>query len=295
MHQMIYCNGVWSPWRKTGGNLGLWRADGALEVFEARLEIPFHMEDHILRLQRSCIGYDEINMELLPSSEEIYKNTMELLQKSDFPEGIVHILATPGNSNDLKKSLGFPELIIDVRRLERVDMPPLKMKTEDAKRYFPECKLTAGYGYARRFQAKAAALGFDSFLYHDERGGILEGPYENFFVVTKTSCLYTPANDVLKGVTRKIFLELAKESKIFREVREVPWPIHIGYLEQCDEAFLSSTTKGGIVPSGEMGDAAQIRQIDGYDHFITGPDTKSARLKKLFLEYRENYFKSRGT
>jgi len=291
MLQSIYCNGLWSPWRKVASDLGLWRADGALEVLEARGDILFHWEDHYERLLRSLAGYKEIALDMLPPKEEILAHTEALLKKAGLHDNIVHILVTPGHSYDLKKAVGRPELIIDVRKLERAEASPLKMVTINAKRYFPECKLTAGYGYARRFQAEAVGEGYDSFLYWGERTGILEGPYENFFVVTKTGCLYTPASNVLKGVTRKIFLELAEKADIFTEVREVPWAIHLGYLERCSEAFLSSTTKGGI-PAKELGDVSQIKQIDGYDHFEVGADTRSAKLKDLFLKYRENYFAS---
>ncbi|KKT41588.1 MAG: hypothetical protein UW30_C0006G0015 [Candidatus Giovannonibacteria bacterium GW2011_GWA2_44_13b] len=292
MGQAVYSKGSWRPWVKIESDLGLWRADGALEVLEAQYGALFHFDEHFERLVKSCSGYKDLDMSQLPSESEVREHVEHLLKKES-SNAIVHILVTPGTSADLKNTDGFPEMVIDVRRLENSsDAPPLKLITKNVRRYFPEFKLTAGYGYARRFQAEAAGEGYDNFLYWGERTGILEGPYENFFVVTKTGCLYTPASNVLKGVTRKIFLELAKKSDIFTEVCEVPWAIHLGYLERCSEAFLSSTTKGGI-PAKESGDISQIRQIDGYDHFEVGADTRSAELKRLFLEYRENYFASR--
>lgn len=292
MVQTVYSKGAWRPWVKIGSDLGFWRADGAIEVLEAQEGRLFHWEDHFERLVKSCSGYKDLDMAKLPPEAETRLHVERLLKKESL-SAIVHILVTPGTSFDLKNSDGFPEMVIDVRRLENSsDAPPLKLIAKDVRRYFPEFKLTAGYGYARRFQAEAAKEGYDSFLYWGERTGILEGPFENFFVVTKTGCLYTPANNVLKGVTRRIFLELAKKSDIFTEVCEVPWAINLGYLEQCSEAFLSSTTKGGI-PAKECGDISQIKRIDEYDHFEVGSNTRGAKLKKLFLEYRENYFASR--
>ncbi|MDO8523169.1 MAG: aminotransferase class IV [bacterium] len=283
MKQLIYCKGVWHSWIKVGSNLGLWRADGAVEVLEARSDVLFHWDDHFERLGRSCRGYKNLDLSLLPSEEEILAKTQSLLRKESLKEAIVHILVTPGKSTDLKKAEGWPELIIDVRSLNRPSsIPPLKLVTKNARRYFPECKLTAGYGYVGRLQAEAEACGFDSFLYWDEYDGILEGPYENFFVVTNSGWLCTPSINVLKGVTRKILLDLAKKHKVFESVDEVP-RIRKGFLYECREAFLSSTTKG----------AAAIGEINGY-HFNVGKDSKVEKLQELFLEYRENYYKARG-
>src|SRR3989344_4875558 len=78
MLQSIYCNGLWSPWRKVASDLGLWRADGALEVLEARGDILFHWEDHYERLLRSLAGYKEIALDMLPPKEEILAHTEAL-------------------------------------------------------------------------------------------------------------------------------------------------------------------------------------------------------------------------
>src|SRR3989338_7833573 len=180
MVQTVYSRGVWRPWVKLGSDLGLWRADGALEVMEAQGRVLFHWEDHFERLVKSCGGYKDLDMAQLPPEAEVRKQVENLL-KRESSSAIVHLLVTPGTSSDLKNSDGFPEMVIDVRGLENSgDGSPLKLIIKDIRRYFPELKLTAGYGYARRFQAEAVAEGYDSFLYWGERTGILEGPFESY-------------------------------------------------------------------------------------------------------------------
>ena len=129
---------------------------------------------------------------------------------------------------------------------------------------------------------KLSEGGFDSFLYWSDRNGILEGPYENVLYVTKDRMLITPAAGVLHGVTRGIILTLARNSNLFKNI--VEGEVHIARLKDCSEAFLTSTTKG----------TAPVKKIDGYEHFRTSDKTYTAKLRKLFLKYRENYYKERG-
>lgn len=288
MQQIVYCNGMWSPWRKTGSDLGLWRADGAVEVLEARRETMFHPEKHLERLAVSCAGYKDLDMALLPSKEEILSKVDGLLKKENHESTIIHILATPGQSKDLKKSDGLQELIIDVRELEQTPENPFKLRTVDAVRYFPHCKLTAGYGYARRFLADAEADGFNGILYQNQKTGLCEGAYQNFFAVRDDGVLITPKFGVLFGITREIVLDLARKSAIFKDVVENSlwfWQLH-----NCKEVFLTSTTLGvapiAEITSGLSGTRKTFK--------IAPENTFSSALKEKFLNYREEYFTSRG-
>lgn len=287
MFQIIYSGGLWYPWKKIDSNLALWRADGAVEVLEAYDGILFHFDEHFERLIHSCAGYKDLDMNLLPSKEEILLRTIELLEKSSYKNAIVHILATPGNSRDLKKSNGKPELVIDVRELEHLQVNSLKLVTVSAVRYYPDCKLTAGYGYARRFLAEAEEKGFDGIIYHNNETGLNEGAYQNIFFVRKDGILITPKIGVLHGVTRGIVLEIAQKSGIFKDVAEDS--VWFWQLGNFSEAFLTSTTLG-VAPIAEI--TSNISKTK--KSFKDSPDnTYTLALKEKFLNYRKEYFKTR--
>ena len=149
-------------------------------------------------------------------------------------------------------------------------------------REFPQCKFTAGYGYADIYEAEARDQGFDKFLYWSPRNGITEGAYENVFFVTKSGGLITQGSGVLEGITRKIVLERAGESGIFSFVDKYS-PLHFAVLDGCDEAFLTSTTLH-VHP---------VLRIDDYS-FKVGKGTYTEKTLKMFLDCRENYYKERG-
>ena len=282
-----YCEGIWFNYFASTSflekDLGLWRADGVLEVLEARrknnVTVLFSWDEHYERFVKSCNGH--IPLEDLPPEADIKGKVNGLLITNKFSSALVHILATPGYSEDLKKVCGPPTLVVDVGPLVDPIFKPLKLRTVGARRFFPSLKLVSGYGYARRFQAIAERDGFDSFLYSDIFDGILEGPYENLFVVTKAGSLMTPAHGMLPGITRKVLLRLAKDSGLFKEVLEKQ--INISTLTDCREAFLSSTTKG----------AMPIYEINGVK-FEAETDNLTHKLRELFINYRENYYMEHG-
>ena len=76
----------------------------------------------------------------------------------------------------------------------------------------------------------------------DEKNNILEGPGFNIFCLNKGR-LYTPNEGVLRGVTRGVVIDLAKELDI---------PVNLGSisfenLNSSEEVFATSTA-GGIMP-----------------------------------------------
>lgn len=282
MHQITCIDGLWIPNPNRGNDLGLWRGDSVVEVLEARGNILFHWEDHYRRMLVACTGH--ISLDKLPREEDILQKLKFLLTRGGHSYSIVHMQVTPGNSADLKIPDGKPMLTLDVGLHQIQDVAPLSLKTIPERRIFPLLKLGSSYGNIPRFMRhyKVKEDGFDSFLYWSGRQGILEAPYENIFYVTKDRWLFTAEAGVLHGITRKIILALAEKSKLFRGISKTK--VHVPMLETCNEAFLTSTTKG----------TAPIKRIDEYVNFKTGDKTYTAKLRKLFLKYRENYYKERG-
>ncbi len=266
-------------------DLGRWRAQNIIEVMEGRCKakypVVFHLKRHYERLLEACTGLYDFNK--IPSEEEVAGKICDMWRlKSEF---VVHLQVSAGPSEDLKIPLNKPLITLDVRS-HTFGPPeiPIRLKSVPERRCFPEYKTGGGYGAVPRIMQKYMIEegGFDSFIYWNAIEGAIEGPYDNLFFVTEDNDLVTSSVGVLHGVTRGVLLKLARESGIFKNVTERSG-LHLAFIETCKEAFFTSTTKG----------INRIQLIND-KKFETGPQTLTSRLHKLFLEYRENYYRERG-
>jgi branched-chain amino acid aminotransferase len=121
-----------------------------------------------------------------------------------------------------------------------------------------------------RFEAHAA--GADRAVHCAIEGYLTEGAGFNLFFV-KNGRLFTPARNVLEGITRQTILELAKELKILAEAGDYP----ADDLRQADEAFITSTA-GGVMP---------VARIDDRRFASNGPGPVSLRLREEYWRRRE--------
>ncbi len=109
-------------------------------------------------------------------------------------------------------------------------MPPWVMS--------PQAKLAAGYLYTAVAKAEAREKGFDDVLLLDERGELAESSTQSFLLVESGTLLAPGYDYVLRGVTRRALIDLARDEDI--PVREEVLPRDL--LERADEALLCGTT-----------------------------------------------------
>jgi branched-chain amino acid aminotransferase len=109
----------------------------------------------------------------------------------------------------------------------------------------------------------------------DSDGRINEGCTSNIFIV-KNGRLLTPpdSSDLLKGITRRIILDLAASAQIELEMR----PLDPVELQSADEAFLSSATRE-LMP---------VRSVEA--HLLkNSPGPITSLLLKKYREYIAEY------
>jgi branched-subunit amino acid aminotransferase/4-amino-4-deoxychorismate lyase len=94
----------------------------------------------------------------------------------------------------------------------------------------------------RRAVCKQSEPGAYEYLLLDAEQGVLEGTSSNFYAV-RGNRLITAGDGVLEGITRQVTLELAAERGLSLDLSRLP----VAQLAQCDEAFITSSTRG-IVP-----------------------------------------------
>ena len=281
-----FVNGKWTTVCDLKEDLVISRGHGVFEALEARRTALFHWEDHYERLLASA-RRAHISSDAWPSEEDILKKIKKLLEYSGHAESVVKVIVTAGDSKNqwMPDKDCQPKILLFAFPLARVERPSLRLEIQVGIREFPEMKGTGMYESAKIRRTDAEFRGFDDFLYWDPWHGLTESALSNVFFITKGGSLITPADHILYGVTRKIILQIAESSNLFKEVRETR-DLHLCMLKEVDEACLTSTTLG-------VKEIASITDFDEVHAFTVGADTKTARLQTLFLAYREDYYKNK--
>ncbi len=113
--------------------------------------------------------------------------------------------------------------------------------------------------------------GADTVVLSNRHGGITEGPGFNIFLV-QGGALYTPADGVLDGMTRRTLLELCEEAGVACHLQGIPRD----RLAAAEEVFLSSSA-GGVIP---------ITKIDGAPVGDGAPGPLTRRLDDQYWSKR---------
>lgn len=250
MSQICYANNRWQPLAEAGvslQDLGFRRGYAIFDFIRVAQGIPLFLQQHIDRFFQSA---RDMRLTVPVSREELTRLVHEIIHKNQLGNSGIRIALTGGISPDGIR-LGTPELFIVN---EKMQTPPDAMRTDGYqlisypyRRHFPQVK-TTDYTMEIWLRPMVEDHLANDVLYH-HHGIISECPRCNFFVVTASGNLVTPDTNVLKGVTRNIIIDIAKEIGILVEVRD----LHLHEIPSVREAFVSSTTKR-IIPVSRMDD-----------------------------------------
>lgn len=229
---------------------------------------PVLLDDYLDRFQRSAeiVGLP-VPLKREAICEEIYK----LLQINAHPDCGVRLVLTGGYSLD-----GFapskPNLLILNEKLHFPEPSQYQLGVSlifyEYKREWSEVKST-NYFSAVKMLPQLRKNKATDILYHYQ-GTIFEASRSNFFII-KNGTIVTPSEGILKGITRKTILSLAKENyKI--ELR----PIQLKEIEEADEAFITSTTK-------------KILPVTKIDEVIIGNGKPGKISKELIALYSSSF------
>jgi branched-chain amino acid aminotransferase len=218
---------------------GLVVGDGVFETLRVYRGVPFAWRRHLDRL---CVSAEGLGLQL-PDIEELRAAADAVLQANALTDARLRItvtggIAPPGSGRgDAPPSaflIAFPieaaapsvdVVIVPWTRNENGALAGLK---------------TISYASNVRALAYARAKGAGEAIFANTQGNLCEATGSNVFLVRSGTLITPPATaGVLLGVTRALLLELARQSGIPTEERDVP----IDALAQSDEAFLSSTTR----------------------------------------------------
>lgn len=238
MAHHCYLNGIITPVENTNihiTDLGLLRGYGLFDYFRTYNGRPFQWDWYWERFERSA------KLMYLPnpiSKDEAYVAVMNLIQKSGLEDCGIRFVLTGGYSPDSMKMVQPNLLIIseDIHPVKPHEYEVgIKVISHEYVRDYPEIKST-DYKHLMILQTAIKAAEATDVLFHKD-GYISELSRSNVFVV-KDNVIATPDTQILKGITRRYVLELAKENFKVEE-RSVT----LQELLDADEVFTTSTTK----------------------------------------------------
>jgi D-alanine transaminase/branched-chain amino acid aminotransferase len=229
-------------------DLGLLRGYGVFDFFRVWDGVAVFAEDHIERLQNSLRIMD---LEVDYSTTDWADRFNEMIRVNKVDRAGYRIVVTGGYSED---GYSIPEQKNVYMMLHL--LPPndpkqfeegVRVLTSDYRRDLPTAKTTI-YIQSMYMQPQMKKAGAFEVLFH-WNGDITECSRCNFFLIDKEGTLHTPSTGMLKGVTRKKVIEIAKENNI----PVVERSIHMKELPDMAGAFLTATTKG-VLPIVKIDD-----------------------------------------
>ena len=240
MRSINYINGKWvnnEDLKISAFDLSVIRGFGIFDFLRTYNKKPFRIDDHIDRLFSSA---KILSITVPKTREEIKEIVANGLQKNSYPEATIKLLLTGGISKD-GITPGEPSFIVMFTGLPSYPeinyTKGVKIISYPYLRFLPEVKsfnyFPAVYAMQKATKEKAVEV-----LYIDQKHIIRECTRSNIFFI-KGGKLITPKEDlILKGVTRKIVIEVAKKNRIQiieRDIKE-------NEISSFDECFITGST-----------------------------------------------------
>lgn len=252
-------------------DLSIQRGYGVFDFFRTSNFTPLFLDDYLDRFFTSAAT---LRLQPMHSKKELKKIIGEMIRQNNIADASFRLILTGGYSGDSYQPASPNFIIIQ----QAVQLPGnenfikgIKIILHEYMRDLPTAK-SINYLMGVYLQEKVKQKEADDVLYHKD-GCVLEFPRSNVFVVTKDGKVVTPAENVLKGITRKKVLELARQ-KYTVEERAVT----IDELKNAAEVFLTSTTKR-IIP---------VLSIDNTEIGDGKPGKITAFLLQAFLKMEAN-------
>lgn len=208
------------------------RGYGIFDFFRSREgSIPW-LNEYVNRLYNS-LELSSIQVDLHP--EQFISVIHELQQKNTLTNGAFKVIVSGGYSDNLDTATGKANLLILNIPWKRPGKEScqegVNLISEEFVRPNPEIK-TLFYFNTLKLHKKLKKFQAADVLFHTNM--ISEASRANLFFV-KGDQVYTPASDILKGITRKMVLSLFPEILVE--------DIDTGKLYDFDEMFMTSTTR----------------------------------------------------
>ncbi len=235
----------------------------------------FHLDAHLGRLTESCGG---IGRSFPVSKAEIEKWLKDSLKESGFPGAILRLSVHPAPDGEGLFVLIIRQFEFHPRELYEKGV---KLRTTVTRRWAlkaqdPQIKASQFVSGVMAFLDKGDREARE-LVFLDQGGAVAEGTVSNLFIF-KQKRLLTPSvsSGILRGVTRSVVLDLARERRI--EVLETVLTRHEIY--SADECFMTNTSSE-ILPVVSVDDRKIGNGLPGPLTKALAGDFKKAVAKDL--------------
>jgi branched-chain amino acid aminotransferase len=254
---IVYVNGEFVPGSEAKISVfdhAVLYGDGVYDTMCAWDRMVFKLDEHVDRLFESAHA---VKLVLPLTKRELKEIILETVRRNNLVNAYVKVVATRGVGPQplLSPYNCTPGLIVFAVPYmslveEDEETAGIRMIVSSLRRIPNECissKIkSCNYLNHVLMRLEANETGVDDAIELDMEGYVCEAPGYNVFMVKKR-VLYTPADNILLGITRETVLELAQaESLKITQGRMQPFDLY-----NADEVFLSSTA-GGIFPVVEL-------------------------------------------
>lgn len=245
MSRIVYVNGDFVPQEEAKISVfdrGFLFADGVYEVSTVLEGKLIDNSAHLARLRRSMA---ELNLPSPASDEEIEEIQVELVNRNNITDGMVYLQVTRGAAErdfvfpaDPKPSLVMFSQTMNIRDNPKAKKGIAIITVEDVRWKRRDIKTVSLLAQSMAKQAAVEAGADDAWMVED--GFVTEGSSNNAFIVTKDDKIITRnlGNHILKGITRQVVIELAKDKNLTIEER----PFTVAEALDAKEAFVTSAT-----------------------------------------------------
>jgi len=260
---------------------GFLYGDGVYETLRAYDGVLFKLNEHIERLFQSA---SLIKLKLPKTREEIGKAVYETLQANRLKEAYARVTVSRGAGPIGLDPRLCPKPTLAIITNTFKEYPPsyykkgVKVAIVNTRRNFkgaldPQIK---SLNFLNNVLAKTEAIDRSAYeaVMLNYRGYVAEGTISNIFFV-KDKVIFTPSIEVgiLDGITRRIIIDIAKETGI--KVKEGKFRPDNMY--EADEIFISNTTME-VMP---------VKEVDDVKFNVSAGDMTKAIHKAYRSKVRE--------
>ncbi|RXK47110.1 aminotransferase class IV [Aquirufa rosea] len=225
-------------------DVGFLRGYGIFDFFRIMHGSPVFLSDHLDRFLASA---QKMGIPHSYTKEQLAGLIHEIASRSEVECLGVKMILSGGDSMNGFEPLGKSQLFIIPNEFQFMDPHRgVALASRDFVREMADIK-TLNYSFAVRNWPIIKSQGFDDFIYFSRETGVSESSRSNLFCV-KSGVLYTPAQHILEGITRKHVIDLAAN---IMEVRVQD--VSLEEFMLADEVFTTGSTKR-VVPVNRIDD-----------------------------------------
>jgi len=256
--------------------------DGVYEVIPVYSKVPFRMEEHLSRLERSL---GAVGIRNPYTREQWHGFIASLIERQPFEDQAVYFQVTRGVA---KRDHAFPKDAPQptVFMMSNPLVPPPRAQVErgasaitarDNRWLRCDIKSISLVGNVLLRQLSAEAEAVETILFRD--GKLTEASSSNVFIVDSGVILSPPKNElILPGITYDVVLELARSHGLPLEMRDISEP----EVRAAAEIWVTSSSK----------EVLAVVQLDGQPVADGRPGPVFRRMYQLYQDFKREVMRA---